>query len=69
MGEPSWILTFFQPEKIFLAPNQSIQQNTVTLALFSLAGTVVLALILTQVLISPILTPDRESEFPCPGRF
>ena len=43
MGEPSWLLAFFQPREIFLAPNEQIQKNTVTISLLSMGGAVALA--------------------------
>ncbi|MBN2043665.1 MAG: GAF domain-containing protein [Anaerolineales bacterium] len=69
MGEPNWILTFFQPEEIFLAPNREIQRNTVTLGLLSLAGTVLVALVLTQVLIRPIVSLTEKANALAQGDF
>jgi len=54
LGNPAWLLAFFQPQEIYLSPIESLTSNTIFLSLVSGLGTVMVAIILTQVLTAPI---------------
>ncbi len=62
LGTPPWLLAFFQPKSIFLAPTETLANNTILLSLLSAVGAVVVAIVLTQVLVSPITKLNQTAQ-------
>ncbi|MDH5506272.1 MAG: GAF domain-containing protein [Anaerolineae bacterium] len=50
-----WVLTFFQPQDVFLAPVTAQTQTTILLSVVIAIGVVALALIISQMLTNPII--------------
>ena len=69
LGNPSWLLAFFQPQEIFLAPSEGLAQSTVVISLISMAGAVTLALILTQIIVAPIINLTEKANQLAAGKF
>ncbi len=69
MKNPPWLLAYFQPQEIFLAPSEGLTQNTVVIALISMAGAVALALILTQIIVAPIINLTDKANQLAAGNF
>jgi GAF domain-containing protein/C4-dicarboxylate-specific signal transduction histidine kinase len=69
MGDPPWLLAFFQPQEIFLAPSEELAQSTVVIALISMAGAVALALVLTQIIVAPIINLTQKANQLAGGNF
>ncbi|NIV10473.1 MAG: HAMP domain-containing protein, partial [Aliifodinibius sp.] len=69
MQDPEWLLAFFQPQEIYLAPIDSLANNTILLGLLSGLGAVVLGIVLTQILTAPILNLTETAEEVSKGNF
>ena len=62
MQQPDWLLAFFQPQEIYLAPIEQLTNNTALLSLLSIVGAAAIALALTQVISGPILTLTKTAD-------
>lgn len=69
MSDPNWLLAFFQPQQIYLAPIQQLTNNTVLLSLVSVMGAGVIALALSQVIVTPILNLTKQASKLTEGDF
>ncbi|KAA3643464.1 MAG: GAF domain-containing protein [Chloroflexi bacterium] len=56
LGSPTWVLVFFQPEDVFLAPGQSQTRNTILLSIVIGSVVIGLAVAMAQLLAQPITT-------------
>jgi len=55
LGNPSWLLAFFQPQEIYLEPVENLTNTTIFLSLLAGFGSVLVSVILTQILVAPIM--------------
>jgi len=62
MEEPKWLLAFFQPQEIYLAPIQQLNRNTVLMSIITVLGAAVVALGLSQVIVNPILSLTQQAD-------
>lgn len=69
MGSPGWLVAFFQPQEIYLAPIQQLTNSTVFLSLVSVLGAAVIALALSQVIVNPILNLTTQANQLTAGDF
>ena len=67
--EPAWLLVFFQPQEIYLAPIESLANNTILLGLLSGLGAVICGVWLTQILTTPIMNLTQTAEKISQGDF
>jgi GAF domain-containing protein/HAMP domain-containing protein len=67
--EPPWLLAFFQPQEIYLAPIETLANNTILLGLLSGLEAVVLGIGLTQILTRPIMSLTDTAEKVSQGDF
>lgn len=69
MENTNWLVAFFQPQQIYLAPIQQLTNNTVFLSLVSVLGAAVIALALSQVIVNPILNLTNQADKLTEGDF
>lgn len=69
MEEPPWLLAFFQPQEIYLAPIEQLTNNTTLLSLVSVIGAAAIAFALTQVISAPILSLTKTADQLSKGDF
>lgn len=56
MQDPPWLLAFFQPQDIFLQPVENLANLTIVLSFAGAGGALFLAIALTQVLTTPLIS-------------
>lgn len=61
MGEPAWLLAFFQPQEIYLAPVEQLTNNTILFTFLSGIGAVIAAVLLAQFLAAPIMNLNESA--------
>lgn len=69
LQNPSWLLAFFQPQEIYLAPSEELANTTILLSIVSAAGSVVFAILISQVLASPIIALTNNAAELAKGNF
>jgi GAF domain-containing protein/HAMP domain-containing protein len=68
MGEPAWLLAFFQPQEIYLAPVEQLTNNTILFTFLSAIGAVLAAIALAQMLAAPIMNLNESANLIAKGK-